>query len=444
MDSQINQPIISKHKRVISKQEEGSYFEIPFTVPEGIARLDIRYNYTRYRNKLAEDGHTDSEEVNIVDLALRAPQGFLGASGSDRDHIWISAENSSAGYAISPVMAGTWYIIAGAYKIEDNGVEVTYDTVFTPKTTQLLRGDMHAHTTASDGNLTAIQLMEEALRLGLDFVCLTDHNAFTQNDAIAVAPQGLTVIPGMEFTHFKGHCGLLGVCRPIDNPFCVNTWDEMENRLNEAKGRGAFIAINHPFSAQPWEWGLERTTFDLLEIWNGGTSPVDNRECIDWWHKQLVQGKRIAVIGGSDFHSTDTFRSFACPTTWVYAASKDPQDILTALQNGNGFVTMSHKGPRMSVSCGSVGLGGVAIAGMEAEVIFEGLSTGDEVHIINDKTADVFTINRETAQVTLRIPTHELRFLRFEVMYSKLSPFAGLPRLISNAVYFSEKGDIND
>lgn len=60
--------------------------------------------------------------------------------------------------------------------------------------------DLHCHTTASDGALTPVQLVQRASRLGLKVVAVTDHDS---TDGVApaldVAPRyGIEVIPGVE------------------------------------------------------------------------------------------------------------------------------------------------------------------------------------------------------------------------------------------------------
>jgi len=49
-----------------------------------------------------------------------------------------------------------------------------------------MTADLHAHTNASDGNLTRRQLLEHASKLGLDLVAVTDHdtmyNSYTEPD----------------------------------------------------------------------------------------------------------------------------------------------------------------------------------------------------------------------------------------------------------------------
>jgi len=72
----------------------------------------------------------------------------------------------------------------GAYKVAPEGVTVSYELAFTLKHRRLLKGDLHVHTLASDGVLTAEELAWRALRHGLDFLAITDHNQMVSADAL--------------------------------------------------------------------------------------------------------------------------------------------------------------------------------------------------------------------------------------------------------------------
>lgn len=64
-----------------------------------------------------------------------------------------------------------------------------------------MRIDLHAHTTASDGTDTPTQLIEQAVAAGLDVVAITDHDTTAGwAEAMAAAPEALTVVPGAEFS----------------------------------------------------------------------------------------------------------------------------------------------------------------------------------------------------------------------------------------------------
>lgn len=65
----------------------------------------------------------------------------------------------------------------------------------------MVRIDLHAHSTASDGGDTPAQLVAAAAAAGLDVVALTDHDTVAgHQEAIAALPAGLTLVPGAEIS----------------------------------------------------------------------------------------------------------------------------------------------------------------------------------------------------------------------------------------------------
>ena len=64
------------------------------------------------------------------------------------------------------------------------------------------RIDLHTHSTASDGSFTPAELVQEARRLGLKGLALTDHDTAGGNpEAMAeAARQGIRFVPGIEIS----------------------------------------------------------------------------------------------------------------------------------------------------------------------------------------------------------------------------------------------------
>jgi predicted metal-dependent phosphoesterase TrpH len=64
-----------------------------------------------------------------------------------------------------------------------------------------VRIDLHAHSTCSDGTDTPAELVRIAAAAGLDVVAITDHDSTAGwDDAFANRPDGLTIVPGVEFS----------------------------------------------------------------------------------------------------------------------------------------------------------------------------------------------------------------------------------------------------
>lgn len=425
-------------ERFIRKDEERQYFTLPFQVPENVERMDIYYDYPRHIQR-EEDGVAYDTEANIIDLALTAADGeYVGASGSDRSHIYISSYESAQGYAAVSVIPGTWQIIVGAYKVADEGVTVRYRVEFAEKTLRRFRGDTHMHTKGSDGTLTPAELVELGRKQGLDYMFITDHNNYSENFHLP-RPSDMTVLPGAEWTHYNGHAGFLGVKRPYRAPFCVNTRSQARAQMEEARAAGAMVVINHPFCRPEcgWKWGFDLAPFDAVEIWNGALMlDNENSECLKWWHEQLCQGRRIPVTGGSDFHRPGPLSLPGVPCTCVYAWSRCPEDILSALKKGQGYVKMWPDAPDVEARAGEAVLGGSAPAGTLAEAAFTGLREGDEVRQITDRGQQTRVCPPEGRALKLTMRDPEAKFVRYEVSrkLAKGMPVATI--LVSNPIYF--------
>ena len=62
------------------------------------------------------------------------------------------------------------------------------------------RGNLHAHTTCSDGQKTPKECMADYRAAGYDFLSITDHRMVTKPDPAEI-PEGLVMIPGIELDY---------------------------------------------------------------------------------------------------------------------------------------------------------------------------------------------------------------------------------------------------
>lgn len=416
----------------IPKEAEGAYYERAFSVPENVCRLDIHYEYRRCQEAEDSPGVRLRTEESVVDLALRDGRGnYVGASGAGRRDIHLSAWDSSPGYARTETGPGEWAVIIGAYKVPEGGVSVLYTITCTYRERMLLKGDVHVHTTASDGALAAGDAALMAKAAGLDFLFLTDHNGYAHNQAL---PQldGLTVLPGSEWTHYRGHAGMLGAPRPLRSAFCVNSREEAWGKLAEARENGALVVLNHPFCPScGWRFGIRDGEFDLIEAVNGGTAPQANEECLRWWHGQLCRGKRLPIVGGSDFHRVEPGRQPGQPSTAVFAMSRSPADILSALKRGSSFIMAWPGAPSLWAEAEGAILGEAAGRGAETLIRLEGLRGGDRLRLVTDLQSEEIPCGPDTFRLELSRRFPGARFVRFEVLRQNSLV------LLSNPIYFS-------
>lgn len=425
----------------IEPARQGSYFTLPFDVPAGIAALTLAYDYPRRPaagQALPGGSYTARREINIVDLGLVGPDGQqVGASGSDKAEIRVSETGATPGYKAVAMTPGRWEILVGAYKVQPEGVTVRYTVTLEPKQPRLLRGDLHTHTLASDGVHTVEELALKALRNGLDFVAVTDHNQFVERAALPTV-EGVTVIPGVEWTHYQGHANFIGVERPYDGVFATNTFDEALGRFKSARERGALISINHPFDEGcPFLFDIDALPFDVIEIWNGPMRE-SNLRAVGFWHQLLVAGKKVPAVGGSDYHRDTPFIFLGGPSMGVYAESNGSSDILAAVRAGHSFIAFAPNGPSVELHAGNAIMGdSVRWADVhDLSLSAHDLVAGDVVRVVTGDRADVVCQAPADGDLELSYPMAAPGFARVEVLRAFLPGLPMLPALLSNPIYF--------
>ena len=172
----------------------------------------------------------------------------------------------------------------------------------------LLRADPHCHTDASDGMVTAAELVDAAVKAGLDLIAVSDHDSMASvREAQARGEAaGLKVVAGQEVTT-KGpaQTHILGwfLEKPIARGLSV------EDTVDAIHAQDGLVIIPHPFmpvyfgSIQPGMLRrlLEREHVDGIEILS--TVPIGSvrRKLLQEFYE--ANRERLgAAIGASDCH----------------------------------------------------------------------------------------------------------------------------------------------
>jgi len=400
----------------IPKEAEGTYFSIPFPVPANLERITVSYQY----------------ESGVIDLGLMgAQENFLGWSGGARSSVWVDPHSATPGYCMVPITPGEWQILVGAYKIPPNGVEVRYTIEYHPQAPRWLKGDLHMHSDASDGQHNIPTLAKIAGRKNLDFIAVANHNNYNENFNLPKI-SGLTLIPAVEWTHYKGHMNFYGVAAPFNN-FIANNEEEMLALVNRAKEKGALISVCHPMDKGCGYLWQNRDIFDMVEVWNGPMRPT-NVNGIKWWHELLLEGKKIPLIGGSDYHRGLFPIIMAHPTTHVYAKSPCTSDILNALKNGHAYVTSSPNGINIDLKSGEAMMGDTVPwrTGLTLDVSTQKLGVGMKVRLVTSEGI----INLQNGQQQVQaLPSWKFAYI---VIVRKILNFERIAA-ISNPIYIIHK-----
>ncbi len=426
----------------IEPEKQGTYFTIPFEVPPGIESIELVYLYerrSREEEKLAAGMFTAEAENNIIDLGLLSPDGRqAGASGSDKSRVFISECEATPGYRAQAISPGRWQIIVGAYKVAPGGVTVHYNIALKEKSLRLLRGDIHVHSIASDGVHTLEELALKAKANGLDFLAVTDHN---QLISAAEMPRisGVTMIPGVEWTHYQGHANFLGVDTPYEEPFFTNNFNDTMKRFKKARESGALVTINHPFEGNSsFQFDMQALPFDCLEVWNGPMRE-SNLKAVGLWQQLLARGMRLPISGGSDYHRDTPFIFLGGPTTGVYTMSAGVSDIIAAMRQGHSFITFAPDGPTIEMHAGDGVMGDLVAWQQTRELNFHvhGLLAGDVVRVVTGVSSDAVCTATSDGELEMTFTMSQPGFARVEVLRAFLPGLPLLPALLSNPIYFT-------
>ncbi len=282
-----------------------------------------------------------------------------------------------------------------------------------------LKGDMHLHTTFSDGKLTLDGLIKGAKKRGLDFIIVTDHNKNAVGEK-SYYDGNLLVIPGTEYTGSLGHVNIWGShCPPLDGerPTEECQYLDFEKQAHE---NGCTVSVNHPFDKKfNWQIDIDNFNMDCVEVWNAPMH-YDNMTNLDWWHKSLICGRRLPLVGGSDYHRDYYFtRLIANPTTFVCAEENTEEAVIKALRGGNSFVTNSPGATRLVLSCGDKIMGDeVEMNGpVEIELTADKLRRKMRVQVFNNDEMIYEYTAKKKEKHTAKISVPEKGFVRAQVLY---------------------------
>ena len=241
------------------------------------------------------------------------------------------------------------------------------------------------HTTNSDGHHRLYEVIAKAKEKALDWIIITDHNYNSLNESFS--SEGLTVIQGQEITVEAGHVNVWGAKVPDEPPYDIpdeKAYSDIMKRCSEA---GATVCINHPFCSQcGFRVPLDELPADCVEVWNT-IQHSDNVKNMNWWVEQLKKGRHIAAVGGSDYHRDYAkLDMFAMPTTYTFAKSNSPEDILLALREGRSVVTNKPDTSMIELTLGDAMLGDtVKLDGfLEGKCRVTKLLPGFELKIFNN------------------------------------------------------------
>ena len=221
------------------------------------------------------------------------------------------------------------------------------------------RGNLHTHSTRSDGVLDPAEVCRRYRAEGYDFLALTDHfvghYGYPIVDTVPMRAPGFTTILGAELHSGAMENGelwhILAVGLPADfapsnTPSFVpvpgqETGPQIAAR---AVAAGAFVAIAHPqWSGLTLSDTRSITAAHAVEIYNTGCDKgCDRPDGFAIADLLLTEGRHLSLIATDDAHFSepDHFGGWVM----VKAAANEPGALLAALKAGAFYST---QGPEL-------------------------------------------------------------------------------------------------
>jgi predicted metal-dependent phosphoesterase TrpH len=207
--------------------------------------------------------------------------------------------------------------------------------------------DLHCHSYPASpcSNMTVDQLVVEARRIGLDAVCLTEHNHVWPKDVVAALREkhGFLVLRGNEITTDQGDVLVFGFHEDIKGIIRL-----MDLRA-KVEAAGGVMIVAHPFrgflvfgvgrTGLTVEKAIEREMFkcvDAVEIMNGKVTAKEND-----FSARVAAGLNLPGTGGSDAHEIVEIGKYA---TWFPGKVTCEADLLSALKKGD-FQAVAYRRP---------------------------------------------------------------------------------------------------
>ena len=199
------------------------------------------------------------------------------------------------------------------------------------------KGNLHMHTTNSDGAQTPEEMATEYLGAGFDWINFSDHDVATADPEV----DGILCITGVEEV--------------------VTTADGTDGHIITANSTASAssdpqtVIDAAPYShlAHPWEvlypWSVAAT----MAITGYYAIEVDDPNDPTLWDELLTLGGNVYGVDVSDSHDVG---EYARGWMHVFASSLTVENVITALQNGNFYssngneITIDDDGNRLKIT----------------------------------------------------------------------------------------------
>jgi len=234
-------------------------------------------------------------------------------------------------------------------------------TTFIPEG-NFYKGNIHTHTTRSDGRTEPDDMINEYKKRGYNFLILTEHNRYTH--LTGYDDENFILLPGMEINappdiheirdyHFLAIPGTKEQREHAKLPqyehdqvldlHTFHSYADLQAMIDDAYDRGNMVTINHPYwSKIEYDEILPLKHIFAMEVYNYCSTVLENvGSSFSHWDAVLRHGMKLwgtAVDDGHNFHpftsgGNDSFGGWIT----VKAKSLCQDDLMEAIAAGSFY-----------------------------------------------------------------------------------------------------------
>lgn len=274
------------------------------------------------------------------------------------------AEKTADGYALSYAFQGEQKYSVTVKIGDEKFVTHVYAVEKDYQKLRPMKGDTHLHSNRSDGALSPFDVACAYRKSAYDFIAVTDHHRYFPSleakKEVEELTSAFTVFPGEEvhnrdmgyfhIVNFGGnasvndwieadqnrtHAEVLKIVNEREYPEGVDAYAlayriMVERKIHEY---GGLAIMAHPYWDVYGEYHMptEETEFiwregkyDAVELLAGNDENGNGDNLfLSLWEELRTEGKKIPVVGASDFHSFEHYNRFNRSFTVVLAESAD-------------------------------------------------------------------------------------------------------------------------
>jgi len=279
------------------------------------------------------------------------------------------------------------------------------------------RGNLHGHTTNSDGKLPPEEAALWYREHGYHFCVITDHRRLTPVEPLAhVQTPEFIVLPGIELDSKPGGknvhtCGI-NIRSEIGPQGGETVPDALQRQVDAIRAAGGVAMINHPNWTRAFnaEEVLPVRGAALLEIYNmssgcenEGDPASGVRSTEQMWDWLLTRGMRIWGTATDDVHTYVPGHPDGPGKGWVMVRAREltPQAIASALARGDFYASTGVELQDLRVGRESLALKVRPAAGLRYRIELRG-PEGRLLEVAHGEAAR-FDLSGRTGYVRVRV-----------------------------------------